>query len=266
VAAELAAGHTGPDAHPRSRPEEVESAAVRRCLELASQAGGTAWIVHLSSGAGLREIREARNGGQKVLTETCPQYLTLTDEVYTTNGYEAAKYVCSPPVRSGKSKEALWKGVVGGEVDIISTDHCSYNFLGQKELGRGDFSRIPNGLPAIEHRPALLWTAGVAAGRIGPADMARLLSWNPAVAFGLYPRKGALEPGSDADVVVWDPGWHGRLTAQDMNMKTDYTPWEGLEVSGRAKAVFLRGVLCAREGRVTEPGRGRYLFRKKSLF
>jgi dihydropyrimidinase len=260
----LAAGCTEPLYHPLSRPNSVEGAAVRRCLELAEKAGAPAWIVHLST-KGLSEIVNARERGQDVLVETCPQYLTLTDEVYRTNGFEAAKYVCSPPMRSEEDMAALWDALTNGEIDILSTDHCSFNYKGQKELGRGDFSKIPNGLPGIEHRPAILWSAGVSRGRIQAERMAALLSENPAHSFGLYPQKGVLKVGSDADIVIWDPAYRGFITAADMNMKVDYTPWEGYEITGRAKAVFLRGVLCAAEGRVLKPGLGRYLFRQKSL-
>lgn len=261
----LAAGHTEPFYHPLSRPNEVEGAAVRRCLELAERAGAPVWIVHLSTKEGLREIRNARERGQDVLVETCPQYLTLTDAAYQDNGFEAAKFVCSPPLRSPDDAAALWVALANGEIDILSTDHCSFHFKGQKELGHGDFSKIPNGLPGIEHRPALLWSAGVDGGRIDARRMAALLSENPARAFGLYPQKGVLDVGSDADVVVWDPAYRGRVTAADMNMRVDYTPWEGFEITGRAKAVFLRGVLCAAEGRVLKTGLGRYAFRQKSL-
>jgi len=261
----LAAGRTEPQYHPLSRPNEVEGAAVRRCLELAEKAGAPVWIVHLSTKEGLREIVNARERGQDVLVETCPQYLTLTDAVYKDNGFEAAKFVCSPPIRSPEDTAALWDALANGEIDILSTDHCSFYFKGQKELGRGDFSKIPNGLPGIEHRPALLWTAGVASGQLNAESMAGLLSENPARAFGLYPQKGVLDVGADADVVVWDPAYRGRITAADMNMQVDYTPWEGFEITGRAKAVFLRGVLCAAEGRVLKPGLGRYVSRQNSL-
>ena len=266
IARELAAGHTGPDAHPRSRPPEVEAMAVRRCLALAAEVGGRAWIVHLSAGGALAETEAARFRGQPVLVETCPQYLTLTEEVYRLGGFEAAKYVCSPPLRSDAERRLLWEGLCGGMVDIISTDHCSYRYAGQKELGRGDFTKIPNGLPAVEHRPALLWTAGVGTGRMTPERMAAMLSETPARAFGLWPRKGALLPGSDADLVIWDTEYRGHITAADMQMKADYSPWEGFDVTGRAKAVFLRGMLCAENGRVIQSGAGRYLAREKAVY
>ncbi len=264
VAANLAAGHTGPEWHPRSRPNEVESLAVRRCLALAREAGGAAWVVHLSTAEGLREIETARRTGQAVLVETCPQYLTLTDEVYEKPGFEGAKFVCSPPIRKEADKQALWQGIGAGEVDIISTDHCSFTFE-QKELGRDNFSKIPNGLPGIEHRPAVVWASGVAAGKLSAEAFCGLLSTEPAKAFGMYPAKGALEPGSDADVVVWDPEAEAVLTAADMNMLAGYSPWEGMALHGLPKAVFLRGVLSAEGGKVLVKDGGRYVSRKKSL-
>ena len=264
VAANLAAGRTGPEWHPRSRPNEVESLAIRRCLALAREVGGAAWVVHLSTAEGLREIEAARSAGQNVLVETCPQYLTLTDEVYEKPDFEGAKFVCSPPIRKEADKQALWQGIGAGKVDIISTDHCSFTFE-QKKLGLGDFSKIPNGLPGIEHRPAVVWASGVAQGRMSEEEFCRLLSTEPARAFGMYPRKGALDLGSDADVVVWDPRAEAILTAADMNMLAGYSPWEGMELHGLPKAVFLRGVLSAENGKVINSNGGRYVSRSKSL-
>ena len=220
---------------------------------------------HLGAREGLAEIQAARGTGQRVLVETCPQYLTLTDEVYEKPDFEGAKFVCSPPIRSEADKAALWGGIKAGEVDIISTDHCSFNFKRQKELGRGNFSKIPNGLPGIEHRPMLLWTEGVNTGKLSAEEFCRLLSTEPAKAFGMYPRKGELKPGADADIVVWDPEATMRLTATDMNMLADYSPWEGAQLRGLPKAVFLHGELAAEKGRVKKPCGGRYVRREKSL-
>lgn len=264
VAANLAAGRTGPEWHPRSRPNEVESLAIRRCLALAREVGGAAWVVHLSTAEGLHEIEAARSAGQNVLVETCPQYLTLTDEVYEKPDFEGSKFVCSPPIRKEADKQALWQGIGVGKVDIISTDHCSFTFE-QKKLGLGDFSKIPNGLPGIEHRPAVVWASGIAQGRMSAEEFCRLLSTEPARAFGMYPRKGALDLGSDADVVVWDPKAEAVLTAADMNMLAGYSPWEGMELHGLPKAVFLRGVLSAENGKVINSNGGRYVSRSKSL-
>ncbi len=261
VAALLAAGKTGPGFHPVSRPNAVEALAVRRFLELAREAGGRPWIVHLSTREGLREIDAARHGGQKILVETCPQYLTLTEEVYARPDFQGAKFVCSPPIRSAADRDALRGAVEDRRIDIISTDHCSFNFRGQKELGRHDFTKIPNGLPAIEFRPALIWTRGVSQGRITAADMCRLMCETPAKAFGLWGRKGALDIGFDADVVVWDPGFRGILDPTRQETACDYSPWEGMELTGRARSVYLRGEKCAENGRCVRRGLGAYLRR-----
>ena len=266
TAALLSAGRTGPECHPLSRPNAVEAAAVRRFLELARQAEGRPWIVHLSTREGLAEIDAARAAGQRVLTETCPQYLTLTEEVYSLPDFQGAKYVCSPPVRSAADCDALWRAVEDRRVDILSTDHCSFNFRGQKERGKDDFTRIPNGLPGVEFRPAVIWTAGVSSGRITPSDMCRLMCEAPARAFGLWGRKGALESGFDADVVIWDPDWRGPLDPADQMTACDYSPWERMQLTGRARAVYLRGEKCAEYGRCIRQGRGEYLHRTAGTF
>lgn len=251
----LSQGYTQPRYHPLSRPAEVEALAVRRALQLAREAGAPLWVVHLSTGSGLEEIRAARKAGQRVLVETCPQYLTLNDDVYGRDGFEGAKFVCSPPLRGEEDRQALLGALSSGEIDIISTDHCSFNFAGGKDLGRDDFSRIPNGLPGIEHRPMLVWTAC----GLKPENMVKVLSENPARVFGLYPRKGALLPGSDADLVIWDPAGARVITANDQVQNVDYTPWEGFMASGSPRQVLLGGELCAVNGRVIRSGRGRYL-------
>ena len=257
----LAAGRTGPEAHPVSRPNAVEASAVRRFLELAREADGLPWVVHLSTREGLREIDAARASGQKVLTETCPQYITLTEEVYSLPDFQGAKYVCSPPIRSAADRDALWTAVEDRRVDILSTDHCSFNFRGQKEMGRNRFPNIPNGLPGIEFRPAVIWAAGVSAGRISPEDMCRLMCENPARAFGIWGRKGALDVGFDADVVIWDPSYRGVIDPAFQETACDNSPWEGMALTGRAKAVYLRGEKCAENGRCIRRGRGEYLRR-----
>ena len=265
TAALLAAGKTGPEYHPVSRPNEVEALAVRRFLELAREADGLPWVVHLSTREGLHEIDAARAGGQRVLVETCPQYLTLTEEVYRLPDFLGAKYVCSPPIRSRADVDALSAAVEDGRIDILSTDHCSFNFKGQKELGRGDFTKIPNGLPGVEFRPAVIWSRGVAPGHITPADMCRLMCETPAKAFGLWGRKGALAPGFDADIVVWDPNWRGVVDPSVQETACDNSPWEDMALSGRAKAVYLRGEKCAEDGRCIRRGRGEYLRRKPAM-
>jgi len=261
VAALLAAGKTEPKYHPVSRPNAVEGAAVERFLQLAREADGRPWIVHLSTREGLAALDAARAGGQTVLAETCPQYLTLTDELYSLPDFRGAKYVCSPPIRSAADRDALWGAVCDGRIDILSTDHCSFNFRGQKELGLSDFSKIPNGLPGVEFRPSVFWTAGVAAGRVTAQDMCRLLSEAPAKAFGLWGRKGALEPGFDADIVVWNPAYRGVIDPAAQETACDNAPWDGMEITGRAEAVYLRGELSARDGRCVRKSGGVYLHR-----
>ena len=261
TAALLAAGRTGPAFHPVSRPNRVEALAVERLLALSRKARGNPWVVHLSTREGLAAVDRARGAGQRVLVETCPQYLTLTEEVYDRPGFEGAKFVCSPPIRSRADADALWGAVCDGRADILSTDHCSFNFRGQKELGRGDFTKIPNGLPGVEFRPSVFWTAGVTPGRVRPEDFCRLLCETPARAFGLWGRKGALAPGFDADIVVWDPGYRGVIDPAAQQTACDYSPWEGMPVTGRARAVYLRGELAARDGRCVRHGCGVYLRR-----
>lgn len=265
VAAELAQGHTEPKYHPLSRPNEVEAEAVQRLLTLASEAEAPCWVVHLSTHEGLAAIESARAKGQRVLVESCPQYLTLTDEVYARTGFEGAKFVCSPPIRKAEDKAALWRAAAGGEVDIISTDHCSFNYKNQKELGLHNFSLIPNGLPGLEQRPALIWSEGVAKGRITAQQMCAMLAARPAKAFGLWGRKGALDVGFDADIVVWDPNYRGEIRAAEQETNCDYSPWEGFPLTGRARQVYLRGTLSAENGRCLRRGSGQYIPRKPAL-
>ena len=257
----LAEGKTEPRWHPVSRPNSVEADAVSRFLQLARESHGRPWVVHLSTAEGLAAVDEARDRGLPVLTETCPQYLTLTDELYSLPGFEGAKYVCSPPLRSAADRDALCRAAEDGRIDILSTDHCSFNYLGQKELGAGDFSAIPNGLPGVEHRPAVFWSGFVGTGRISKETMCRLMCENPARAMGLWGRKGALLPGFDADIVVWDPSYCGVLRAEDQQMACDYSPWEGMTITGRAKEVWLRGEKAAENGRCIRKSGGKYLKR-----
>ncbi|MCL2343922.1 MAG: dihydropyrimidinase [Firmicutes bacterium] len=256
----VAAGKTAPKYHALSRPDKVEADAVARFLELAGEADAPAWVVHLSTREGLHNIETARARGQRVLTETCPQYLTLTDKVYGADGFEGAKYVCSPPIRNAHDRLALLDATRKGKVDIISTDHCSFNYKGQKEMGLGDFTKIPNGLPGVEHRPALIWTYATQS----PERFCALLSENPAKAFGMYPRKGTLSSGADADVVIWDGGETWTIRAAEQVQNVDYSPWEGFQVRGRAKVVLLGGELCAAEGNVLKAGQGKYVARERA--
>ena len=261
VAARRAAGDLSPAAHPRSRPDYVEAEAISRYCRIAQAAGTPVHIVHLSSAEGLREIRAARARGQKVYVEGCPQYFTLDDSLYDLPDFEGAKYVCSPPLRKKADQQALWEALAAGEIHTISTDHCSFRFAGQKQMGRDDFSKIPNGMPGLEYRPAAMYTAGVASGLLTENQFAALLSENAARLFGLYPRKGVLAVGSDADIVVWDPVREGVISAATHHHNCDYTPYEGMKTKGSAKAVFLRGQQVVADGQLLCPDAGRYVAR-----
>lgn len=266
VAAQRAAGNLGPSAHPLSRPAAVEAEAVNRWLTIGELAGYPVNIVHLSTRRGLKLVGMARERGQAAYVETCPQYLVLDDGKYGLPGFEGAKFVLSPPLRGREDVDALWEGLEAGEIDTIGTDHCSFHFKGVKELGREDFSKIPNGIPGVEHRPILLYTAGVAAGRMSAHRMMKLLAEQPAKLFGMYPRKGALAVGSDADVVILNTEYTGRITVAAQRQAVDYTPYEGLETRGRVETVLLSGEIAVKDGRVVKTGRGRFVCRGPSLF
>ena len=197
--------------------------------------------------------------------ETCPQYLLLNEDKYQLSGFESAKYVCSPPLRSRGDSAALWQALAAGEIDVMSTDHCSFDFDGPKQLGREDFSAIPNGMPGVETRPVLLYTYGVAAGRLTLTQFVHLLAEEPAKLFGMYPRKGVLAVGSDADIVIWDPAWTGTISAATQLQNVDYSPFEGFPVAGRADTVLLLGETAVEGGRVVDSGLGRYVSRGPSL-
>lgn len=265
IAAQKAAGRLGPDAHPDARPPAVEAEAVNRYLTIAELAGVPVNIVHLSTLRGLEVVRAARARGQKLYVETCPQYLMLDDSVYHLPGFESAKYVFAPPARSPENKEALWRAVADGAVDTIGTDHCSFS-TATKALGREDFSKIPNGMPGVEDRVRLLYTYGVAEGRISLSRMTELLSSNPAKLFGMYPQKGALAAGSDGDIVIYDPNSTSSIQASANHSACDYDPYEGTPVTGRVDTVLLNGEPAVRGGALLLEGRGRFIPRGPAQF
>jgi len=254
-------GKTGAGSHPLAHPPEVEEEAVNRYLTIAKLAEAPANIVHLSTARSMALAEEARSCGQEVYVETCPQYLLLDESRYGLPAALSAVCVLSPPLRSIADQEALWRAVQKGGVDTIGTDHCSFNLAGQKDKNLHDFAAIPNGIPGVEHRPALIYTYGVAAGRILPETMARLLAENPARLFGLYPRKGVLATGSDADIVIWDPAKKGFITAEKQAHNVDNTPYEGFPVTGGVRQVYLRGKLVADNDILVKAGEGQYLRR-----
>lgn len=257
-------GVTGPEGHPLSRPDVCEAEAISRLLYIAHLAGDARVnVVHLSTKLGLEAIRDAKARGQKnIFVETCPQYLLLDDSRYKEegdDGFAGAKYVMSPPLRKPTDVAALREALVAGEIDTIATDHCSFNLHGQKERGRGDFRKIPNGGAGIEHRPALIATSF--AGQLAPEDLCRLMSENPARVFGMWPRKGRLAEGADADVCVWDPEVRWTISAATQHQAVDHTPYEGFQCRGRAHLVYVGGELVARDGEPTGAKPGAFVSR-----
>ena len=258
------AGEVSPAAHPQTRPPLAEAEAVSRLLRIAQAADCPVIIVHLTCRAALEEVERARKRGQTVYVETCPQYLLLDEERYFHPDYsQAARFVCAPPLRSKNNQERLWRALRKGEIQTVSTDHCSFT-LEQKEAGRGDFTAIPGGMPGVEHRGELIYSEGVAKRRIDLAAMCRCLSENPARLYGLFPRKGAIQPGSDADIVVYDPSTSRVLRGEDSLSKAGYTPYEGFVTAGAIREVWLRGRRAVKNRQVLGSPAGKYLVRGKS--
>ena len=256
-------GCMGPKCHPLTRPAATEVEATARVIMLAELADAPVYIVHLSCAGGLGEVLAAKERGVEVYAETCPQYLLLDDSCYNKQGFEGAKYVMSPPLRKSEDQGALWLGLKNGGLDTIGTDHCSFNYQGQKDIGLDDFSKIPGGAPGVEHRVGLMYTFGVATGKISLQQLVAITSTNAAKLFGLYPRKGTLAVGSDADIVVWNPRQSLTIKASNQVQRVDYTPYEGWQQLGRAEHVFIRGQHVVMEGKLCEDApRGQYLSRK----
>jgi len=265
VAAQTAAeGKTDPYYHGVVRDPIFEGEATNRVIRLAEAAGVPVYIVHLSARDALDEVRAARDRGSAAFAETCPQYLFLTlDDLG--NGFEGAKFVCSPPLRPADHADDLWRGLVKNDLQVVSTDHCPFDFAGQKDLGRSDFRKIPNGLPGVENRVDLLHDGGVVAGRITRERWVELISTAPARMFGLYPKKGAVAVGSDADLVVYDPAAKHTISASSHHMNVDYSCYEGREVTGEASVVLSRGKTIIEDGTyVGAKGDGRFLRREPS--
>jgi len=261
VAQALSRGETDPRFHGATRPSILEGEATHRAIQLARVAGAPVYFVHLSASEALAEVVTARDRGQNVFAETCPQYLFLSDEDLARDGFEGAKYVCSPPLRAREHQAALWRGLRTDDLSVVSTDHCPFCFKEQKELGRGDFSKIPNGLPGVEHRVDLIYQ-GVVKGEISLGRWVEIVATTPAKMFGLYPTKGVIAPGADADVVVYDPNARHTLSAASHHMDVDYSVYEGLDVPGRATTVLSRGaVVVDQDQYVGTPGAGRFLTR-----
>lgn len=256
-------GELNVSAHPNVRPSVCESEAIDRLLSVASVVDVPVVIVHLSSKEGLQVVRRYRAKGCKVYVETCPQYLLLDDSVYKKQGIEGAKYVCSPPIRKKDDNNALWSALKAGEIDTIATDHCSFN-LQQKSVGLEDFTKMPNGLPSVENRAVLLYTFGVAKRRISVEQMCKVLSENPAKLYGMYPKKGCIKAGSDADIVVYDTKRDGIISKDTHHSAADYSVFEGVRTKGMVESVYLRGKKVVDNGEVTLENKGKYVSRSKS--
>jgi dihydropyrimidinase len=247
VAQALAAGRTDPIHHGLTRPPELEGEATNRAIQLASVAGCPLYIVHLSAAQALENVAEARGSGQNVFAETCPQYLYLTLDDMAKPDFEGAKYVCSPPLRTPDHASALWRGLRTNDLSVVSTDHCPFCYKDQKQLGRGDFAKIPNGIPGVEHRIDLLHQ-GVVAGEITLPRWVEICSTTPARMFGLYPRKGTIAAGADADIVIYDPAATQTLSAATHHMNVDYSAYEGMEITGQVAVTISRGRVLVADG------------------
>jgi dihydropyrimidinase len=266
VAQALAAGKTEPVQHGLTRPPELEGEATSRAITLAQVARCPLYIVHLSASHALAAVAQARNAGQNVFAETCPQYLYLSLDDLARPDFEGAKYVASPPLRPQPHQQSLWQGLRTNDLSVVSTDHCPFCFIEQKELGRGDFSKIPNGIPGVEHRMDLLHQ-GVVSGEISLPRWVEITSATPARMFGLYPRKGVIQPGSDADIVIYDPGARQTLSVATHHMNVDYSAYEGMEITGRVDTTLSRGQIVVDGGQFHgAPGHGQFLPRELSQY
>jgi dihydropyrimidinase len=259
----LAEGKTAPIYHALTRPTRAEAEAVHRAIAMAEMAGVPVYIVHLSSEDALNQVREARDRGLPAFAETCPQYLLLSLEDVADKGWEGAKYVFTPPLREKKNRPKLWEGLRKDNLQVVSTDHCPFCFEDQKALGKDDFTKIPNGGPGIENRLQLLHHHGVGKGNFSINRFVELVSTAPARIFGMYPKKGVIAAGSDADIVLWDPTAAHTISAATHHMRVDYSMFEGFKVKGNARDVYSRGELIVSKGEfIGNPGRGQYLRRE----
>jgi dihydropyrimidinase len=258
----LAEGRTSPQWHGKTRPTILEAEAVHRAIVLAELTGAPAYFVHISCDEAAREVAAGKARGLPVFAETCPHYLTLDNSVYETDSFDVAKYVMTPPLREPRHQAALWHGIRRGDLDVISTDHCPFCMAGQKDSGRDDFARIPNGVGGVEHRLVLLYDKGVRSGEISLERLVAITATNPAKLFGLYPRKGTLAVGSDADVVVLDPNGSTTISTEKSPSKVDYSIYEGWQLAGTVRHVFSRGTHVVDDGRLdVTPGHGRFVER-----
>jgi len=263
----LAEGKTGPEWHEPSRPMRVEAEGVHHLMTFAEQTGAHVYVVHTSCQSAVEAAVAARGRGVNAWIETVIPYLVL-DASYAEQGdFEGAKYVMSPPIREASQQPYLWDALATGVISTVATDHAPFDFAGQKEMGRDNFTLIPNGIPTVEDRVNLLYTHGVAKGRLSLNRFVDAASTQAARLFGLYPRKGEIAVGSDADLVIYDPDYRGQITAAAQLMDTDYSAFEGWEIEGRPSVVTVRGKVMARDGQfVGELGHGKFLKREPTHF
>jgi dihydropyrimidinase len=258
----LAEGKKAPKYHALTRPTTAEAEATGRAIALAEMAGAPIYIVHLSCNDALEKVREARDRGLPVYAETCPQYLYLSIENFDAPGFEGAKYVFTPPLREKWHQEELWNGLKRDHLQVVSTDHCPFCFKEQKELGKDDFTKIPNGGPGVEHRMSLIYSGGVAAGRFSANRFVELVSTTPAKLFGLYPRKGTIAVSSDADLVIFNPHRKHTISSKTHHMRVDYSMFEGIQVTGMPDLVLSRGkVVVDGDQFLGRAGQGQFLRR-----
>ncbi|MCK5579446.1 MAG: dihydropyrimidinase [Planctomycetes bacterium] len=260
----LAEGKTQPMYHALSRPPELEEEATSRAIILARLAEAPLYVVHLSYRGAMRRVKKARANQQPVLAETCPHYLMLSIENYSEPDFAGAKYVMSPPLRGKHNQAYLWKNLAEGHLQVVSSDHCSFNLKGQKDLGRDDFSRIPNGVPGVETRLFILYSEGVRHKKITLERLVDVWATSPAKIFGLYPQKGVIAEGSDADLVIFNPNKKFVLQSAKLHQNVDYCPYEGLEVKGAISRVLSRGKVIVKENSFSgRRGAGQFLRRRK---
>jgi dihydropyrimidinase len=260
----LAAGHTDPIYHALTRPPETEGEATNRAIQLARVARSPLYVVHVSCKEAIDPVARAREAGWNTWGETCTQYFFVDQSFLERPDFEGAKYVYTPPPRAKENQEHLWNAVRTDTLSVISTDHCAFRWQGQKTIGRDDFSKIPNGGPGLEDRLKMIHEFGVRGGRITLNRMVELLCTNPAKLFGLYPRKGTIAVGSDADIVVFDPEKRVTISAATNHSRTDYDLYEGTDVTGAPELVLLRGqVLVENDELVAQPGVGQFVKRAR---
>ncbi|MEK6705750.1 MAG: dihydropyrimidinase [Bdellovibrionota bacterium] len=259
----LGEGKTSPLYHELAHPAIGEGEATHRSIALSRMAGHPVYVVHMSCEESLKHVRESTlKNNHKVFAETCPQYLVLDRSVYEKPGFEGAKWVMSPPIRTRQDQEALWSGIRNGFIQVVATDHCPFNFSGQKDMGKDCFAKIPNGAPGIEDRLNILHTYGVLEGKISLNQFVEVTATNPARIFGMYPKKGTIAPGSDADIVLFDPTKESMISSKNSHHRCDYSAFEGFRLKGKPAGVLIRGAWALKDGDVKiKRGFGQFLKR-----